>query len=266
MTLRALLFDLDGTLADTERLGHRPAYNRAFKKLGLSFRWGPKLYRKLLKQPGGQERLLHYLKRYQPELGDHQTAAEADPHAWTRSVHDLKSRYFRRLVRRGRVPLRPGVARLMREAAAAGVRLGIVTSASRATLKPILRHSLGAELVKDIAVLVCGEDVARKKPAPDLYQLALARLELRGPQCLAIEDSAMGLAAATAAGIPTLITTNDNTAHEAFDDACLVLDTLGEPGTPAVVLRGALDAECVTLESLRRLLDSTRASAPLRAA
>src|SRR5258706_4771277 len=113
MTLRALLFDLDGTLADTERLGHRPAYNRAFRKLGLSFRWGPKLYRKLLKQPGGQERLLHYLKRYQPELGEHTAAAEADATAWVRSVPELKSRYFRRLVRLGQGPLRPGVARVV---------------------------------------------------------------------------------------------------------------------------------------------------------
>lgn len=255
MTLRALLFDLDGTLADTERLGHRPAYNRAFKKLGLSFRWGPKLYRKLLKQPGGQERLLHYLKRYQPELGAHQAAAEADPQGWIRSVHDLKSRYFRRLVRRGRVPLRPGVARLMQEARSAGLRIAIVTSASRATLKPILRHSLGAALMQQVELLVCGEDVERKKPAPDLYHLALARLDLAARECIAIEDSAHGLAAATAAGVATVITTNDNTAHEPFDAALLVLDTLGEPGVPVAVLQGALDGSHVTIDALRRLLD-----------
>lgn len=263
MTLRALLFDLDGTLADTERLGHRPAYNRAFRKLGLSFRWGPKLYRKLLKQPGGQERLLHYLKRYQPELGEHQAAAEADPQGWTQSVHDLKSRYFRRLVRRGRVPLRPGVARLMQEARSAGLRLAIVTSASRATVRPILRHTLGAALMQEIEVLVSGEDVQHKKPAPDLYHLALARLDLPPGDCVAIEDSAMGLAAAAAAGVPTLITTNDNTAHERFDAALLVLDTLGEPGAPVTVLQGALDGDHVTVASLRRLLEPV---APLRAA
>ena len=116
MSLRALLFDLDGTLADTERLGHRPAYNRAFKELGLPFRWGPKLYRKLLRHTGGRERLLHYLERYAPDLGDQRQAAESDPRGWARAVHALNSRYFRRLVRRGRVPLRPGVARLMTEA------------------------------------------------------------------------------------------------------------------------------------------------------
>ena len=254
MTLRALLFDLDGTLADTEVLGHRPAYNRAFRKLGLSFRWGPKLYRKLLKQPGGQERLLHYLKRYQPELGEHEAAAAADPHAWTQSVHDLKSRYFRRLVRRGRVPLRPGVARLMLEARTEGLRIGIVTSASRATLEPVLRHSLGAALMQEIEVLVCGEDVERKKPAPDLYLLALARLDLSAGDCVAIEDSAMGLAAATAAGVATVITTNDNTAHEEFDHARLVLDTLGEPDIPAKALQGSLPGQWLTVDALRGLL------------
>jgi HAD superfamily hydrolase (TIGR01509 family) len=263
MSLRAILFDLDGTLADTERLGHRPAYNRAFRKLGLSFRWGPKLYRKLLSQPGGQERLLHYLKRYQPELGDHKVAADTDAQAWARSVHELKSRYFRRLVRRGAVPLRPGVARVIGEARASGMRVAIVTSASRATLKPLLRHTLGAALAQDIEVTVCGEDVTQKKPAPDLYLLALARLDLAPRDCVAIEDSAAGLAAASAAGIATVITTNDNTAHEAFDRALLVLDTLGEPGAPPTVLAGALDGECVTLETLRTL---TARIAPLRAA
>ena len=254
MTLRALLFDLDGTLADTERLGHRPAYNRAFKKLGLPFRWGPKLYRKLLRKTGGEERLLHYLQRYQPELGEHQRAVDADPRGWTRAVHELKSRYFRRLVRRGRVPLRPGVARLMAEARAGGLRLGIVTSASRATLKPILRHSLGAELVELFDVLVCGEDVQHKKPAPDLYLLALARLDLAARECVAVEDSELGVAAAVAAGITTVVTTNANTAHEDFDRAQLVVDTLGEPDAPSTVLHGRLDAPCVTLAVLRSLL------------
>ena len=264
MSLRALLFDLDGTLADTERLGHRPAYNRAFRKLGLPFRWGPKLYRKLLRHTGGRERLLQYLKRYAPELGEHREAIEADPRAWARMVHALKSRYFRRLVRRGRVPLRPGVARLMREARDEGLRLAIVTSASRSTLAPILRHSLGAELVRQFDVLVCGRDVREKKPAPDLYLLALARLELAPDECIAIEDSQSGLAAARAAGIATVVTTNDNTVHEDFAGARLVVDTLGEPEAPSAVLQGRLDGPCVTVRGLRAL--ATPPVAPRRAA
>lgn len=258
MTLRALLFDLDGTLADTEVLGHRPAYNRAFRKLGLPFRWGPSLYRKLLEYPGGQERLRHFLERYRPELGAHQAAADADPRAWVRTVHALKSRYFRGLVRSGGVPLRPGVARLMTEAHAAGVRLAIVTSASRATLEPLLRHCVGAGLLRRIDVLVCGEDVAHKKPAPDLYRLALERLGVAPADVLAIEDSAMGLASATAAGVATLITTNDNTAHEDFPRALLVLDNLGEPQAPAVVRRGVLDGPCVTVATLQALHRTAR--------
>lgn len=265
MTLKALLFDVDGTLADTERLGHRPAYNRAFKQLGLPFRWGPKLYRKLLSQPGGQERLLHYLHRYRPKLGEHTEAVAADAQAWVRSVHALKSRYFRHMVKRGAVPLRPGVARLMREARAAHLRIGIVTSASRATLKPLLRHSLGPELIREIELFVCGEDVQHKKPAPDLYLTALARMDLAARDCLAIEDSAMGLAAASAAGIATIITTNDNTAHEEFGRALLVLDNLGEPGAPARVLQGSLDAPCVTVAAVLPLLrERAPVPAPLR--
>lgn len=240
---------MDGTLADTESLGHRPAYNRAFRKLGLDFRWGPKLYRKLLKKTGGQERLLHYLKRYQPELGEHAAAAQADPGLWTRTVHELKSRYFRRMVRRGRVPLRPGVARLMLEAHAAGLRIGIVTSASRASVKPMLRHGLGPKLKACVDVLVCGDDVSRKKPHPDLYRLALERLAVPASACLAIEDSASGLASALAAGIATLITTNSNTAHEDFAGAALVLDSLGEPAAPLA----ALAEGWVTVAALRRL-------------
>jgi len=266
VTLRALLFDLDGTLADTERLGHRPAYNRAFKKLGLPFRWGPKLYRKLLKHTGGQERLLHYLRRYRPELGEHAAAATTDAKAWASAVHELKSRYFRRMVRRGQIPLRPGVARLMHEAREGGVRIAIVTSASRATLRPFLRYVLGPERVREIELMICGEDVAHKKPAPDLYLLALRRLDLAAGDCIAIEDSASGLEAANAAGIPTVITTNDNTAHEEFDGALLVTDTLGEPEAPANVLKGALEGACVTLATLHRLAGQTPPLAPLRQA
>ena len=261
MTLRALLFDLDGTLADTESLGHRPAYNRAFKELGLPFRWGPKLYRKLLRHTGGRERLLHYLEHYEPDLGDQRKAVETNPRRWARTVHALKSRHFRRLVRRGRVPLRPGVARLMNEARAEGLRLAIVTSASRSTLAPILRHSLGAALMRQVDVLVFARDVEHKKPAPDLYQVALARLELAPRECVAIEDSQSGLAAAAAAGVATVVTTNDDTAHHDFAGAKLVVDTLGEPEVPCTVLQGRLPGTFVTVQALRELVTAPRRAA-----
>lgn len=254
MALQALFFDVDGTLADTERLGHRPAYNRAFRKLGLPFRWGPKLYRRLLKKPGGQERLLHYLERYQPELGAQAPVAEAELRAWARSVHRVKSRYFRSMLQLGKVPLRPGVARLLREARQAGLRIAIVTSASRATLEPVLEHSLGAALMREVELVICGDEVEHKKPAPDLYLQALALMDLSPGCCVAIEDSGLGLSAATAAGIRTVITTNLDTANDEFGRASLVLDNLGEPDKPSRVLHGQMDEACLGVATLRQIV------------
>lgn len=261
MTLRALLFDVDGTIADTEALGHRPAYNRAFKELGLSFRWGPKLYRKLLKQPGGRERLKYYFERYQPELGEHEREAETNADAWVGRVHELKSQYFRNYIRRGRVPLRPGVARLMREARVAGLQLAIVTNASRKTLEPVLLYSLGPEMLAEISVIACGEEVKNKKPAPDIYQLAIQRLGLKAAECVALEDSEMGLEAATAAGAKAVVTVNSDTLEQDFSEAALVVSSLGEPGAPTRVLKGELMGHgWVTIDALRHLCDGASPS------
>lgn len=255
MSLRALLFDVDGTIADTECLGHRPAYNQAFKELGLPWRWGPKLYRRLLKQPGGRERVSHYLDSYSPELGERADDGRENPDNLVGDIHKAKSRHFSRLVKRGRVPLRPGIARLMREAAAAQIKLAIVSNASRATLEPVLEHSVGSELRGLLSLVISGEEVSAKKPAPDLYLRAAECLGVRPGECLAIEDSAMGLAAAVAAGIATVITVNQNTREEDFSGADLVVESLGEPGEPTAVITGpAVAGDCVALADLRDLL------------
>lgn len=254
MTLRAVLFDVDGTLADTEALGHRPAYNRAFRKLGLSLRWGPKLYRRLLKQPGGRERLRYYVEHYQPDLGEQQAEAAADLDAWVAKVHELKSKYFRRRMRLGRVPLRPGIARLMREARAHGLKLAIVTNASLKTLRPVLKYCMGPELAAEIEVIASGEEVSRKKPAPDLYRLALRRLGVSAHEAVALEDSEMGLQAAAAAGVSAVVTVNRDTLDQDFAAAALVVSSLGEPGAPARALKGQLGAHpWVTIETLHRI-------------
>ncbi len=267
MTLKAVLFDVDGTLADTEAKGHRPAYNRAFRKLGLEFRWGPKLYRKLLRQPGGRERLKHFVLHYAPDLGEQAAEAELDLDAWVAKVHELKSHYFKRLMRQGRVPLRPGIARLMRDSCAAGVRLAIVTNASLRTLKPVLRYSMGPELAAEVAVIASGEEVQNKKPAPDLYRLALQRLGVHANECVALEDSEMGLRAATAAGVPAVVTVNSDTLAQDFSQAALVVSSLGEPGAPAAVLKGQLDGlPWVTIDTLRRVSAATSARFDVRAA
>lgn len=256
-----MLLDVDGTVADTERYGHRPAYNRAFCKLGLMFRWGPRLYRKLLEQPGGCERLMHYVVHYRPDLGEQAAAFSADPQGWVARVHALKARYFQRYLRKGRVPLRPGVARLIREADAAGLHVALVSNASRASLRPVLRYGLGEELAERIDLVVSGEDVEHKKPAPDTYLLALSRLGLAPNECVALEDSAMGLRAAVAAGVPTVITTNANTEGEDFSAAVMVLDGCGEPDQPVRTSRGPMSEPYLTLAQLRGFADSARPTA-----
>lgn len=261
MTLRALLLDVDGTVADTERYGHRPAYNRAFRKLGLSFRWGPRLYRKLLEQPGGKERLMHYVVHYKPELGEQAARFAVDPQGWVCEVHQLKSHYFRRYLRKGQVPLRPGVARLIREADAAGLRVALVSNASKASLQPVLRYGLGEELAARIDLIVCGEDVKRKKPAPDTYLLALTKLGLAANECVALEDSAVGLRAAVAAGVPTIVTVNANTEGEDFSSAVMVLDCCGEPDSPARAIKGQALDPYLTLAQLQGFAESARSAA-----
>lgn len=267
MSLKAILFDVDGTLADTEALGHRPAYNRAFRALQLPFRWGPKLYRKLLKQPGGRERLKYYLQKYHPELGHESTEVQQNIDAWVAKVHALKSQYFKRYMRRGRVPLRPGIARIMREARAADVRLAIVTNASIKTLKPVLRYSMGPELAAEVEIIASGEEVRNKKPAPDLYQLAMQRLQLQPDECVALEDSEMGLEAAAAAGLAAVVTINSDTLEQDFSEASLVVSSLGEPGAPTRVLKGQLDGlPWVTLDTLRNIASHQSSSTQSRAA
>lgn len=254
--LRALLFDVDGTLAETETHGHRVSYNRAFRELGLRFRWSPQLYRKLLEAPGGRERLLHFRERYQPDLGIH---AEQDPAAWAETVHRIKSQHFRRLLRRGQVPARPGVARLFAEAKLAGVRIAVVTNASRASVAAVLRYSLGPSLMRQVEFVVGAESVTHKKPHPEPYLRALEKLRLDAFECVAIEDSAQGLKSAAAAGIPTLVVQNDDTRGQDFSRAALVVDSLGEPGLSPQVLSGALDEDCVRLASLQSLVQRAAA-------
>ncbi len=240
--LKAIFFDVDGTLADTEQEGHLPAYNEAFAEMGLDWHWSPELYREeLLLLPGGRERIRHYVLSHHPPLGIHADAAAADLTAWVNQVHAAKSRCFRRRVESGQVKLRPGVRRLIEEAHASGVRLALVTNASQRSLKPVLNYILGAELLPHIDLIVSGEQVAHKKPAPDLYRSALQQLALEAGECVAIEDSAMGLCAAAAAGLATLITTNADTESHDFTAARAVVDGLGEPDRPWNVVRGAFN-------------------------
>ncbi len=260
MRLKALLFDVDGTLSDTEQQGHLPAYNAAFSEIGLSWHWSPELYRKeLLLLPGGRERIRHYLIKHKPRVDAFVDELEKDQMHWVNLVHEAKSRWFRRRLEEGKVTLRPGVARLIELAKADGLRLAVVTNASERSLQPFLHYALGPQLLDQFDIIVSGEQVERKKPSPDLYLRAVELLGLQPAECLAIEDSGMGLCAAAAAGVRTLITANEDTIDHDFAAAQAVVSDLGEPDAPWQVLRGeqALNGyQYATPKVLQSLVDA----------
>lgn len=215
--LQALLWDVDGTLAETERDGHRVAFNRAFEALGLPWRWDEARYGELLLVAGGRERLLADMatRADAPALGDERDAL-------ARELHRLKNGFYAERVHGGGIALRAGVRALIEAAAARGLRQGIVTTTSRVNIDALLGHHFGAGRSRLFAPIVGGEDVAAKKPAPECYRRALAALQLPPPAVLAIEDSGPGAAAAAGAGVPVIVTRSAYFADDGIGQAVAV--------------------------------------------
>lgn len=218
----ALIFDVDGTLAETEEL-HRQAFNHAFARSGLDWQWDRAVYKDLLRVTGGKERMraYHGRLRISPPLPDEDIAA----------LHRIKTAHYAELVETGCCPLRPGVIELLAAAKARGQRLAIATTTSHGNIGALLSRALGGSWASEFDAIVAGDDVRHKKPAPDVYLEALARLKLRAADCVAIEDSANGLIAASRAGIPVLITRSMFFADDGFSAARAVLDDLSELGS-----------------------------------
>ncbi len=248
--LRALLFDVDGTLADTERWGHRVAFNTAFTGAGLNWVWDEALYARLLEISGGKERIAYYLDEFAPS-----ERSVADKNGLVAALHAAKSRAFKELLESGGIPLRPGVKRLLDEARQAGLYLGIVTTSSEENVSALLNHLPGEDIGSWFDVIAAGDMVRAKKPAPDIYQLAMRQLGLEARECIAIEDSRNGLRSALGAGIATVvITVNEYTLGEDFPGASLVVDHLGDGDSPCATIAGEMwDWRQVDVPLLRRI-------------
>jgi len=246
--LAALLFDVDGTLADTEEI-HRLCFNQAFADVGLDWDWSVALYRELLAVTGGRERIRHYIDTHQPGF-----TVPSDLAPWIAELHLAKTALYTRRIAEGRIPLRPGVARLINSARDAGLRLAIVTTTTPANVIALLEHSLHRDSVSWFEVIAAGDSVPAKKPAPDIYRYALHALKLDAAQCLSFEDSENGVRASLGAGVPTVVTLNDYTLGQDFNGALILLNHLGEPDQPCQVLSGDSDgASYVDLALIRKL-------------
>ncbi len=224
--LRAIVFDVDGTLSETEEL-HRRAFNETFADLGLDWHWDRRLYGALLKVTGGKERLTHYVRGHEPVFDP---AGPLDD--FVARIHRLKTARYTALVDGGAALLRPGVERLIREARGRGIPLAIATTTSLPNVEALLRATLGPDALALFDAIGAGDSVANKKPAPDVYLAVLEALRLPASSCVAIEDSENGLRAARAAGLETVITKSRYTEHEAFDGAALVVNDLDSPCGP----------------------------------
>ena len=243
--LTTLLFDVDGTLAETEEV-HREAFNEAFRRAGLDWHWSVETYGELLAVTGGKERIRHFIDTRLSGF-----TAPGDLDSFIAGLHADKTGVYTRTVADGGVPMRPGVRRLLDEARAAGLRLGIATTTTPANVTALLRHSLAEDAEDWFEVIAAGSVVGAKKPAPDIYHYAMRELGVTPGECLAFEDSENGLRSALAAGVETLVTVSQYTAGQDFNGALLVLDQLGEPDRPFRVLAGdADDYACVTVEQL----------------
>lgn len=218
MSLKCIIFDVDGTMADTERNGHRVAFNLAFEEKGLDWKWDEELYGKLLKVTGGKERM----KYYQDDFLKQQVISDEE----IKELHACKTKHYVQLLETGKIPLRQGVQNLIDQAKDSGIDVAIATTTTPINVTTLLHATLGKGSEDLFSVIAAGDVIPNKKPAPDIYDYALEKMGLKVEDCIAIEDSEAGLASSVAAGIKTIVTTNLYTKNQDFSSAELVKPNL----------------------------------------
>jgi HAD superfamily hydrolase (TIGR01509 family) len=255
---KVLIFDCDGVLADTEQYGHLPAFNQMWRELGVPWQWSVEEYGRKLKIGGGKERMSSlftepdFLKAFAPPA-DTQERKEMVA-AW----HKRKSAIYQRIIGAGEIPPRSGVKRLSEEALGRGWILAVASTSAQESVDAVLRRAMGEATAARFALVLAGDVVKAKKPAPDIYLLAAERLGVRPTECVVIEDSNNGVEAAAAAAMKCVVTASGYTREEDFSKASIVLTCLGDPGAESCEVlanrSSARPGACFTVEDLEEVL------------
>lgn len=251
MKLKGIIFDVDGTIADTEEI-HRQAFNHTFKEYDMDWHWPEDDYREILLISGGKERFRKYLSE------DEELKNKIDNHEdFVQELHKSKSEHYRKLLKSDAIKFRPGVIRLINEAREQGIQIGVATSSSMANLRTLFKEILNIEPNELFNSIVTSDTVQDKKPSPAAYQCVLAGLGLSADNCIAIEDTQNGNLAALGAGLKTIITTHSYTIDNDFTGASLVLNHLGEPDTPFLKTQGNdFGQSYIDIDLLNKILSS----------
>lgn len=246
--IKAFIFDVDGTLADTERDGHRIAFNLAFRQSAMDWHWDEETYGELLAVTGGKERMHHYARTHNKSEKDRPDLSEL-----IIELHARKTDEYLKLLASNAIPLRSGVKRLIDEARQAGIRLAIATTTTPENVTALLENALGKDSLDWFEVVGAGDIVPQKKPAPDIYQYVLDRMQISPEDCIAFEDSANGIKSSLGAGLKTIITYNGYTANEDFSGASLVLDQFGDEGHPSDIIQQDYQQDALTVDMIQDL-------------